>query len=104
MGLLAGIQKAATRDKLVVLAVDWQESNDVFWKIKRALRNVDLTLISDPDGTIGRQYDVASIPHMVILGRDGRIAAIHVGYSESEIPFLVKEINSLWQSSKPSAP
>jgi hypothetical protein len=32
---------------------------------------------------------------MVILGRDGRIAAIHIGYGESEIPQLVDEINSL---------
>jgi hypothetical protein len=33
---------------------------------------------------------------MVIIGRDGRIAAIHVGYTESEIPVLVDEINKLW--------
>jgi hypothetical protein len=32
---------------------------------------------------------------MVIIGRDGRIAAIHVDYSESEIPDLVDEINRL---------
>jgi len=96
MGMLAGLQRVATREKVVVFAVNWQQDPETFWKIERALHGVDLTLISDSNGSIGRQYDVDSIPHMVIVGRDGRIAAIHVGYGESEIPALVNEINSLW--------
>jgi thiol-disulfide isomerase/thioredoxin len=107
MALLAGLQKAATRQKLVIFAVDWREDYDRFRRIKAALQPYDLTLLSDPDGYLGRKYDVDSIPHMVILGRDGRIAAIHVGYSESEIPLLVKQINSLWTQApglSPAAP
>jgi hypothetical protein len=34
---------------------------------------------------------------MIVIGRDGRIAPIHIGYGESEIPVLVDEINSLWE-------
>lgn len=105
MGLLAGLQKAASRDKLVIFAVNWRQSGDVLWRIRRALRGSDLTLISDQNGFIGSQYDVDSLPHMVIVGRDGRIAAIHLGYSKSEIPLLIKEINSLWlQAPAPPAP
>ena len=105
MAMLAGLQKAATRDKLVIFAVNWQQDVDVFWRIQRALHGVDLTLVSDSSGYIGRKYDVDSIPHMVILGRDGRIAAIHVGYGESELPALVDEINSLWnEAPQPPAP
>lgn len=96
MAMLAGLQRVATRKKVLVFAVNWRQDPETFWKIERALHGVDLTLISDSNGSIGRQYDVDSIPHMVIVGRDGRIAAIHVGYSESEIPALVNEINSLW--------
>lgn len=102
--ILAAIQKQATRDKLVVFAVDSREDEDTFWQIRRALSGLDLTLLSDSAGRIGRQYDVDVIPHMVIIGRDGRIAAIHIGYGDSEIPMLVNEINSLWaQSEAPSA-
>jgi thiol-disulfide isomerase/thioredoxin len=105
MSMLARLQAAATRDKLVIFAVNWQEDPEVFWKIQRALRGVDLTLVSDSSGNIGSKYDVDSIPHMVIVGRDGRIAAIHAGYRESEIPALVDQINSLWrQAPQPSAP
>jgi hypothetical protein len=40
---------------------------------------------------------------MVIIGRDGRIAAIHVGYSEGETPDLLQQINSLWKAAPTAA-
>lgn len=43
-----------------------------------------------------RSRDRGHLPPQVIVGRDGRVAAIHEGYSESEIAALIKEINSLW--------
>jgi peroxiredoxin len=96
MGVLAAIQKQATRDKVMVFAVNWKEDWNRFRTIQRALHGVDLTLISDETGYIGQQYGVKAIPRMIIVGRDGRIAAIHVGYGEAEIPVLAAEINSLW--------
>jgi thiol-disulfide isomerase/thioredoxin len=95
--VLAEIQKQATRDKLVVLSVNWREDAQRFRETERELRGRgrDLTLISDEGGDIGKKYGVTAIPHMVIIGRDGRIAAIHVGYDVSEIPELVDEINKL---------
>lgn len=99
--LLALIQKKATRDKVMIFAVNWKEPRDRYYDIIRALKNVDLTLVSDEHGFLGGEYSVKAIPHMIIIGRDGRIAAIHVGYGESEIPTLVKEINGLWTSSAP---
>lgn len=94
--VLAAIQKSGTRDKIAVFAVNWRESWDRFLQIKRALKTDDLTLVSDESGRYGAKYGVDGIPHMVIIGRDGRIAAVHVGYGEGEIPELVDEINALW--------
>ena len=98
IGVLAAIQKQATRDKVVVFSVNWQESFKRFQQIRHSLKDADLTLISDENGYIGHQYNVKAIPYMVIIGRDGRIAAIHIGYGEGEIPVLVAEINSLWNA------
>jgi len=103
MGMLDRLQRAASRDKLVIFAVNWRESGNVFSHIERALRGSALTLISDQNGIIGSEYDVDAIPHMVIVGRDGRVAAIHVGYTENEIPALIQEINSLWLQAPVSA-
>jgi thiol-disulfide isomerase/thioredoxin len=100
--VLAAIQKNGTRDKIAIFAVNWQESAEQFRRIRHVLKDIDLTLVSDASGRFGRQYGVNGIPHMVVIGRDGRIAALHVGYGEGEIPVLVDEINSLWN--KPSEP
>jgi len=96
MSILATMQKNATRDKVVIFAVNWRESRERFREIIKALKDIDLTLVSDAGGSLGKEYSVTAIPHMIIIGRDGRIAAVHIGYGESEIPSLVDEINTLW--------
>jgi len=103
--VLAAIQKAATPEKLVVFLVNWNDTEERFRDVKKYLRRqgVDIKLLFDPSNYIGRDYDVTAIPRMIIIGRDGRIAAVHVGYSESEIPLFAREITSLWtQSTSPS--
>jgi thiol-disulfide isomerase/thioredoxin len=94
--MLLSLQKHATREKVVVLSVNWKQSSSEFRDIGRALYKQDLTLISDEYGRAGSAYGVKAIPHMIIVGRDGKIVAIHIGYSEDEIPTLVDEINSAW--------
>jgi thiol-disulfide isomerase/thioredoxin len=56
MEVLASIQKHATRDRVVIFSVNWKESSDRFVEIEHALRGIDLTLISDETGYLGRQY------------------------------------------------
>lgn len=100
--VLAAIQAQVTRDKLEVLAINWGEDWDRFHELKRNLRNLNLTLLSDPDKTLGNQFDVDSIPHMLIIDKDGRIAALHIGYGADEIPALVTEINVVLAKSEAS--
>jgi thiol-disulfide isomerase/thioredoxin len=103
LGVLAAIQKQATRDKVVVFSVNWLEDARKFRELQRFFKDkqLDLNLISDSDGYIGNQYNVTAIPYMVIIGRDGRIAAIHVGYGEGEIDLFAAEINKLWNTPDP---
>jgi hypothetical protein len=96
--MLLELQKKATREKVVVLSVNWRQGYDVFRQLKSALKDEAITLISDDQGRVGDAYGVSAIPHMIIVGRDGKIAAIHRGYSEEEIPTIVDEINSAWLS------
>jgi peroxiredoxin len=92
---MIALQRVATREKLVVLSVNWQQPYDQFRVLRDDLKKYDLTLIGDEYGSLGKTYDVTAIPHMVIIGKDGKIAAIHIGYDESELPALVDEINAL---------
>lgn len=92
---MIALQRVATREKLVVLSVNWQQPADQFRVLRDKLKKFDLTLISDQYGSVGKVYNVTAIPHMVIIGKDGKIANIHIGYSEAELPALVDEINAL---------
>lgn len=44
---------------------------------------------------IAKPYDVDVIPHRVIIGRDGRIAHVHVGYDESMVGQILDEVDEL---------
>ena len=99
--VLAGMQQQATRNRLVVLAVDWGESADEFRTIVKTFSKIDLTLISDESRRLGAIYNVKGIPHMVVIGRDGKVAAVHEGYAEEEFPKLADEINALWTQTAP---
>lgn len=96
--MLMAVQEHATREKIVVLSVNWRQGPEEFQEIKRIFKHkaTEVTLISDEYGRTGDAYGVKGIPHMIIVGRDGKIAAIHVGYSEQQIPILIDEINATW--------
>jgi thiol-disulfide isomerase/thioredoxin len=89
--ILDGIQKAG-KGKIHVIAVN-TEKRDVFRKVVRALDSLGLQLAYDPDGKARKAYGVSGIPHMVIIGRDGKIVAVYRGYSENSLPDIVAAIN-----------
>jgi thiol-disulfide isomerase/thioredoxin len=104
--MLMALQEQATRQKLVVLAVNWRQSRETFLEIRKLFRGKAplVTLISDETGRAGKAYGVRGIPHMVIVGRDGRIAAVHEGYSEAALHGILDEINSVWLNTSPDNP
>jgi thiol-disulfide isomerase/thioredoxin len=101
--MLMALQEQATREKLVVLAVNWRQNYETFRGIKKYFkgRAPEVTLISDEYGRAGDAYGVKGIPHMVIVGRDGKIAAVHEGYSEQNLETILDEINTTWRETKP---
>ncbi|WP_157995166.1 TlpA family protein disulfide reductase [Peristeroidobacter soli] len=102
--VLDALQKTAGADKVRVFSINWKEPAARFRRLQRNLKDVSLTLLSDSLGDIGAQYEVKAIPHMVIIGRDGKISSIHRGYSDSMIDGLIEEINTLWrQGEEPPA-
>ena len=94
---MGNLQQLAGNSQLQVVAVSHQESKDVFRQVRRRLDNLKLGLIltDDSDNSISRTYGVNGIPHMVMIGRDGRIAQVYRGYDESLLDDIVKNINRL---------
>jgi len=89
--ILNGIRNAG-KGKVDVIAINVEEE-EVFRGVKRALKSLDLELAYDPDHEAQDAYGVNGIPHMVIIGRDGKIAGVFRGYGEGSLPDIVDAIN-----------
>lgn len=90
--ILANIQRVAGHDNLQVIAVNTEEP-DVFRKVDRALKPLDLLTTRDGSGAARKVYGVSGLPHMVIVGRDGRIVGIYRGYGESQLDDITADLN-----------
>jgi thiol-disulfide isomerase/thioredoxin len=89
--ILDGIQKAG-KGNVQVIAVNTEE-RDVFRRVARLLQTLDIQLVYDPDKKARTAYGVSGIPHLVVIGRDGKIVSTFRGYSEESLPKIVEAIN-----------
>ena len=100
--ILEAIQKKAGKDQMAVIAVNTEDA-DVFRRVSRALRKtMNMELVRDVSGEARKAYGVSGIPHMVIIGRDGRIQKVHHGYSEDSLDEIVGDINEALARPAPS--
>ncbi len=89
--ILEGLQREG-KGNIQVIAVNI-ESREVFRKAAKLLGDLQLLLANDRNDRSQSAYGVKAIPHMVIIGRDGRVLGIHKGYGESSLGGIVAEIN-----------
>jgi thiol-disulfide isomerase/thioredoxin len=90
--VLEGIQRTY-KERLQVVVVNIEE-RDEFRRNAKALDSLALAFTHDYNKLARDSYGVGGIPHMVIVGRDGRIVRRHVGYGEGSLQPIVDEINS----------
>ena len=64
-----------------------------FKKIARKLSKLHLPLLYEPDRKGRKAYGVEGIPHMIIIGKDGRIDTVNIGHTEEELDEIVTSIN-----------
>jgi len=89
--ILEGLQREG-KGNIQVIAVNI-EDHSVFEKAAKVLGELRLLLVNDHGNRSQRAYKVKGIPHMVVIGRDGRILAVHEGYGETALDGIVDEIN-----------
>ena len=90
--VLHNIQNKVGRDRLQVIAVN-TEDREVFQRAARMMAPFNMLLSRDVEHRSQDAYGVKGIPHLVIVGRDGNIVAVHHGYGEGSLPQIVADIN-----------
>jgi thiol-disulfide isomerase/thioredoxin len=91
--ILEGAQKLLGKDKLMVLAVNFQDSPDAVRALKKLAATWQLTLVEDRGGRIADRYKIRAIPHLFMIDHDGKIVANHTGYGDRSLEELVSDIN-----------
>jgi thiol-disulfide isomerase/thioredoxin len=92
--VLDRLQSQVNKDQLVVYAVPFQAPDQAYGSLVKIFRSLKVTLVEDRYGSIAGRYRIDSLPHLFLIGRDGRIAAEHKGYGEGSIPELVADVNA----------
>ncbi len=98
--MLEGLQNAA-KGNVQVVAINIEE-REQFRALVRALSSLNLKLTHDYNKVSVNAFGVGPIPHMVLIGRDGKIVNIHTGYSESSFESILGEINRTIATAPPA--
>ena len=93
--VLAAIKEQEGAKDVRVYAINLKEDRKVYRKSIKAFEDYNLTFLHDRRGRLASKFGVEGIPHMLIIGRDGLVAHKHVGYGETTIYEIVKELNAL---------
>jgi len=91
--MLEGIQKVAGKERMQVVAINIEE-REKFRKVSRALSSLTLQVTHDYLKKSSDAYGVHGIPHMLIIGRDGKVIAVHRGYGDSSLDSIIAEVNA----------
>lgn len=102
--VLENLQSKVGKDQLVVYAVPFREPDGTYPELVRLFRSWKLTLIDDRGGWIASHYRIHAIPHLFLIGRDGRIAAEHQGYGEGSVEALVADVNAALRAAPATTP
>ena len=96
--ILASIAKTVGPDHLKVISINFHDEQKAFRAVSDALKALPITILRDANGKAARKFQVKGIPRMVIIDRDGKVAADHTGYGEGSVDEIVDELNRLLQA------
>lgn len=86
---------AGFKDKGVVFyAVNEQETPDAIRKFLEK-KQLDIKVALDAEGAAGRDFGVRGIPQTVLIGRDGTVQSVHVGFSPDLKEELTRQLQAL---------
>jgi thiol-disulfide isomerase/thioredoxin len=101
--ILENLQRKLGNDRLVVYAVPFEEPEHTYAALVKAARSWQIALVDDRYESIAREYGIKAIPHLFLIGRDGRIAAEHTGFGAGSVEQLVDDVNAAFRAAPPES-
>jgi thiol-disulfide isomerase/thioredoxin len=99
--ILEAAQRVVGKDKLVVFAVSYRDTDAALAAIKRPAANWQINVMTDRNSRVAGLYAVKGIPHLFMIGRDGKVVANHLGYGDRTTEELIADINRALTESPP---
>ncbi|HTU67681.1 MAG TPA: TlpA disulfide reductase family protein [Steroidobacteraceae bacterium] len=96
--ILAAIAKKVGPGHCKVIAINYHDEPKPFRAVADALKPLSITILRDSSGKAARKFEVKGIPRMIIIDRDGKVAADHTGYGEGSVDEIVDELNRVLQA------
>ncbi len=81
--IVAGVVKELAAEGVVGYAVNLQEDADTIKEFLKA-SPLDIRIAMDEEGKVAELFQVSAIPHTVLIGKDGLVQAVHIGFSDEE--------------------
>jgi thiol-disulfide isomerase/thioredoxin len=93
--VLEKIQRVLGKDRIEVIAINIDKDRGDYLKMKRQLKNFELTMVRDENHTTAREYGANALPFLVMVDKSGRVAHTWKGYPEKQLDRIVEQINGL---------
>ena len=92
--IVNGIAKRFKSEGVVVLGVNTQDSEGrALAPVLAARKGLTFPILLDEDNAISRKYHVDGLPTLVVIAKDGKIAAVRTGVTgEAELERLVRKV------------
>jgi peroxiredoxin len=103
---LEKLQEYLGKDKITILAVNFRDDEtETIERLRRDAKQASwqLHLLLDPGERIAKAYGISAIPRMYIIGKDGRIRAIHAGFGDGTLDDMLTDLNTVL-TEKPGEP
>jgi thiol-disulfide isomerase/thioredoxin len=95
------LQKGAG-DRVRIIAVNVKDSREDYKIMRGQMKDASITFTHDMRGKIADGFDVKAYPNLFVIDQAGRIAAVHVGFSEKSLGHIIDDIEKLL--AKPPTP
>ena len=91
---VGGVARQYADRGLVFYAVNVGEDADTIKEFLKS-QELDVSVAMDQDNSIAQQYQASGIPQTVLIGKDGKVQVVHVGFAEGLAEILSQQVEEL---------